>query len=155
MCDLYQNLRRQGFSDLKCVDLPILAAFDRKELPPQAFKSGAQIGRFFEDARGRAFPPDPYHGRLRIEEVKSGRGQDDPAAEPQMKRLLLLRQRYRFGVLVRDGNLHFDVQYRKPRNLKMEAMICGSRGPVFVSASHANVGANDVIWTPDGSAIVR
>ena len=61
-----------------------------------------------------------------------------------------MEQRYRFGVIVRDGNLHFDVQYARSRTLENESMYCATVGNVLVTGSHANVGVNDVIWTPDG-----
>ena len=117
--------------------------FTRQQLPQKAFKSKQHTARFFQDCRGRVFPPDLYHAPSR----------DDYKSTPVNRFSLALRQRYRFGVIVRDGNLHYDVQYELPRRLTNEPMYCASTGDVWVTGSHANVGVNDVIWVPAGKKV--
>ena len=119
--------------------------FTRDKLPAKAFKGKQNTDRFFQDHRGRVFPPDMYHAQNRSENI-----------ETRGNRLsLALSQRYRFGVTVRDGNLHYDVQYELPRQLRGEPMYCGVEGEVLVTGSHANVGVNDVIWVPDGKKVTK
>ena len=124
--------------------------FTRDQLPAQAFKGSQGSDNFFEDAKGRIFPLD-NHGRSRypIEEAPETEHEPDAISNSDVKRVL--EQRYRFGVIVRDGNQHYDVQYPIPRTLRREPMHCAAMGDVWVSGSHANVGVNDFIWTPDGS----
>ena len=114
--------------------------FTRDHLPGKAFKSKQHSEQFFQDSRGRVFPPDPYHAPSRVDDKET----------PVNGLSLALRQRYRFGVTVRDGNLHYDMQYEYPRKLQREPMYCGEEGEVLVTGSHANIGVNDVIWAPDG-----
>ena len=115
--------------------------FDRDALPQVAFKSSQNSCEFFKDARGRVFPPDRFHGRARFTGQTSSR----------LTLSLNLRQRYRFGVIVRDGNIHYDVQYANNRKLRGEPMYCADAGEVTVTGSHANVGVNDVIWVTGGT----
>lgn len=136
----YQELRRDltQMDSLKENLQP--SRFDRQRLPARAFKSLQNTDQFFQDSRGRVFPPDLYHAPSAILE-----------GEASYTRLsLALRQRFRFGVTVRDGNLHYDVQYEIPRQLNREPMQCAMVGPVAVTGSHANIGVNDVIWVPSG-----
>ena len=42
------------------------------------------------------------------------------------------------------------VIYTRPRQFQGEPMYCAAMGDVSVTDTHANVGVNDVIWTPDG-----
>ena len=130
--------------------------FQKGQLHPKAFKSNARHARFFQDHRGRVFPPDLYHAPARelSEHLKDTETQDNPA-QKLPSRLRVLKQRYRFGVVARNGNLHFDVQFELPKQLQNEEMNCSVKGDVFVSGSHANVGVNDSIWVPDGSKVSR
>ena len=114
--------------------------FTRDQLPGKAFKGRQHTDRFYQDQRGRVFPPDLFHAQTRV----------DAEGAHENRLSLALRQRYRFGVTVRDGNLHYDVQYENPRKLQREPMCCAADGEVWVSGSHANVGVNDVIWAPGG-----
>ena len=124
--------------------------FTREQLAGKAFKGGHSVDYFFQDARGRIFPID-NHGRIRygVESGSESGGRSDVIDSSDVRRVL--EQRYRFGVIVRDGNVHYDVQYAIPRKLNREPMHCADMGEVWVNGSHANVGVNDVIWTPDGS----
>lgn len=125
-----------SISDLKDTIIP--SRFTRDQLPNKAFKSQQYTSAFFQDCRGRVFPPDLYHAKSRLNEtLVSGLS-------------LVLRQRYRFGVTVRNGNLHYDVQYELPRKLQKEPMYCAVMGDVVVTGSHANIGVNDVVWVPGG-----
>ena len=128
--------------------------FTRAQLPARAFKGNQGSDYFFEDAKGRIFPLD-NHGRNRYpDEALSETGHEpDVTNNSDVRRVL--EQRYRFGVIVRDGNRHYDVQYAVPRRLQREPMHCADMGDVWVTGSHANVGVNDVIWTPDGSKALR
>ena len=114
--------------------------FTRDQLPRKAFKGAHHSDCFFQDARGRVFPPDLYHGHVR----------DDEGVRLLNGLPRLLSRMYRFGVPVRNGNVHYDVQFTSGRELKGEPMYCAESGAVWVTASHANVGVNDVIWVPDG-----
>ena len=96
------------------------------------------------------FPPDNYHAPSRYADTSSGGDTGEIECAGQSSILQVLQQRYRFGVIVRDGNLHFDVQFEVPRKLSNEPMFCATMGNVVVTGSHANVGVNDVIWVPDG-----
>ena len=138
--DSYRDFARHkiSMSDLKDTIIP--SRFTRDQLPHKAFKSQQHTGVFFQDCRGRVFPPDLYHAKSRLNE-------DDTLARGVS---LVLRQRYRFGVTVRNGNLHYDVQYELPRKLQREPMYCAVMGDVIVTGSHANVGVNDVVWVPGG-----
>ena len=115
--------------------------FTRDQLPGKAFKGQQHTDVFFQDKRGLIFPPDIYHAPVRTNQV----------AQSPSTLSLTLQQKYRFGVLVRDGNLHYDVQYRSPRKLRQEAMYCAMAGNVLVTGSHANVGVNDIVWVPGGT----
>ena len=141
-----------SFEELRGKLLP--KRFTRAQLPAQAFKGNQGSDHFFEDARGRIFPID-NHGRNRypVEEASETGHEPDTINNSDVRRVL--EQRYRFGVIVRDGNLHYDVQYAIPRKLQDEPMYCATMGDVWVSGSHANVGVNDVIWTPGGRKDVR
>ena len=124
--------------------------FTRAQLPARAFKGNQAFDHFFADAKGRIFPLD-NHGRNRYpDEVVSEIGHEPDVTDNSDVRRVL-EQRYRFGVMVRDGNRHYDVQYAIPRQLRSEPMHCADKGDVWVTGSHANVGVNDVIWTPGGS----
>ena len=114
--------------------------FKRDQLPSQAFKGQQHTDQFFQDRRGRVFPPDLFHARNRPHST------DISTSKPSTA----LRQRYRFGVTVRNGNLHYDVQFERQRKLIKEPMHCAVEGNVLVTGSHANVGVNDVIWVPSG-----
>ena len=128
--------------------------FTRTQLPARAFKGNQGSDYFFADARGRIFPLD-NHGRNRypVEAVSETGHEPDAPNNSDVRRVL--EQRYRFGVMVRDGNRHFDVQYAIPRQLRQEPMHCADVGDVWVTGSHANVGVNDVIWTPNGRKDLR
>ena len=141
----YQAFIANGFDmqHLKGKLLP--SRFTRGQLPQRAFKSQQYSDSFFQDLRERVFPPDLYHARSRPSNaVASG---STPSLE--------LQQRFRFGVMVRDGNLHYDMQYKLPRRLAYEPMYCAMEGEVSVTASHANVGVNDVVWVPSGRKTAR
>ena len=128
--------------------------FTREQLPTRAFKGNQGTDNYFQDASGRIFPPD-NHGRVRYPSDPKSEplGEHEAISSSDARRIL--EQRYRFGVIVRDGNVHYDVQYEVPRQLRDEAMYCASIGDVLVTGSHANVGVNDVIWTPGGSKVPR
>ena len=136
----YRRLALDTHSIQSLKDRLLPVRFTRDQLPSQAFKGQQHTDQFFQDTRGRVFPPDPFHAQHR------------PQTETvsTIKPSNYLRQRYRFGVTVRDGNLHYDVQYEKPRKLNKEPMHCAVKGDVLVTGSHANVGVNDVIWVPSG-----
>ena len=130
--------RESCFSGLSSKLLP--TRFTRAQLPAKAFKSSQHTDRFFQDRRGRVFPPDLHHA--------PNRENDESTQEGGLS--LTLRQRYRFGVTVRDGNMHYDAQYELPRTLINEPMYCAIEGNVLVTGAHANVGVNDVVWVPSG-----
>ena len=138
--DSYRKFARREFSVSHLQSELLPTRFTRDNLHSKAFKSPQHTGTFFQDSRGRVFPPDIYHAPGRIDE--------DGIFASELS--LHLRQRYRFGVTVRNGDLHYDVQYELPRKLRREPMHCALVGKVLVTGSHANVGVNDVIWTPDG-----
>ena len=137
----YRQFARKEFNVAHLKSRLVPVRFTRDNLHNKAFKSRQYADRFFRDARGRVFPPDPYHAQNRVDENGSLSNELS----------LHLRQKYRFGVTVRDGDLHYDVQYEYPRELNGELMYCTVMGKVAVTGSHANVGVNDVIWTPDGT----
>ena len=137
---VYQGLSQSTFSVKDMKDTLQPTRFTRDQLPQKAFKGKQHTDTFFQDSRGMVFPPDLFHAPTRSNEK----------AILTDKLSLGLQQRYRFGVTVRDGNLHYDVQYERPRTLRREAMRCSVKGAVLVTGSHANVGVNDVIWAPDG-----
>ena len=119
--------------------------FNRTKLPNKAFKGQQHTDTFFQDCRGRVFPPDPYHGQRRIH--------SDEAVGEELP--LAVQQIYRFGVTVRDGNLHYDVQYEMPRQLNREPMHCAVDGEVRITGTHANVGVNDFVWVPGGKKVTE
>ena len=145
----YRDLLRDNsrLDEMRNILMP--TRFTRDELPQQAFKSSQQADRFYQDQRGRIFPPD-NHGFSRYTGNQGGAESD---AWRSAK--LILEQRYRFGVAVRDGNQHYDVQYAMPQQLQQEVMYCAADGEVLITGSHANVGVNDVIWAPDGKKEAR
>jgi hypothetical protein len=148
ICQSYVNYARSGYPHAALDQLRrnlLPARFDRTQLDQRAFKGSEHSNRFYHDCRGRVFPPDLYHGRVRADLVKTSTLDSVDLIQT------VLRQRYRFGVMVRHGELHFDVQYQLPRRLTREPMWCCLAGPVWVTGSHANVGVNDRIWAPDGS----
>ena len=136
----YQAFMRHGFciQDLRAKLVP--SRFTRSQLPQKAFKGGQYSGLFFQDRRKRVFPPDVYHAMV------TPSLPDAPGATLS----LALQQWFRFGVTVRDGNLHYDLQYELPRKLRNEPMYCAADGAISVTGSHANVGVNDVVWAPGG-----
>ena len=119
--------------------------FTRDQLSGHSFKSRQYSAEFFEDARERVFPPD-----------RSGHGRAHPANAKEFVNEISLRlqQHYRFGVRVRDGNVHYDVQFGSGRRLSRERMHCAQEGEVAVSGTHANVGVNDVVWVPNGAKVL-
>ena len=137
---VYRRLSEEasGFWELGSKLLP--TRFTRNQLPARAFKGLQHTDEFFRDRQGRIYPPDLFHAPNRL------KGAHTSASKLSTS----LQQRYRFGVMVRDGNLHYDVQYETPRRLREEPMHCAVRGDVWVTGSHANIGVNDVIWAPDG-----
>lgn len=140
IASVYMELLQRHSNIHSLTDELLPSRFTREQLPIKAFKGKQHTSRFFQDSRGRVFPPDLYHAPNR-----------DAYEGPQTDGIsLTLRQRYRFGVTVRDGNLHYDVQYELPRKLTKEPMYCATMGDVWVTGSHANVGVNDVIWVPSG-----
>ena len=113
-------------------------------------KGNKHSDRFFQDRRDRIFPPD-RHAQNRYAVGGENDFQSELQSSVRPHPIRVLEQRYCFGVMVRDGNQHYDVQYASPRKLQSEPMYCAATGEVSVTASHANVGVNDVIWTPDGT----
>ena len=113
--------------------------FTREQLPTKVLRGSGNTVRYFQDERGRVFPPDGHHAPSRY-----------PEEGETSEQTHTLRQRYRFGVVVRDGHIHYDVQYENPGQLHNELMHCAIKGEVLVTGSHANVGVNDVVWAPDG-----
>ncbi len=140
ICGTYLELAEGtvGFKSLRDTLRPL--RFNRDQLPGKAFKGKQHTALFFRDLRNRVFPPDPYHGQSRTHSVKA----------PHDEFPWAVRQRYRFGVIVRDGRLHFDLQYELPRKLHREPMYCAEKGEIKVSGTHANVGVNDFVWVPGG-----
>lgn len=127
--------------------------FTKDHLPTRALKGDHHRDRFFQDLRGRVFPPDIFHAPTRSEEFQESHNETITGSvdgDVRSRFMQVLHQRYRFGVVVRNGNLHYDVQYEIPKRLYNEPMYCADAGNVMVTGSHANVGVNDVIWVPDG-----
>lgn len=151
----YREFIKSGLQPQWLTDKLEVRRFTREQLDGHVFKDGQSGNSFFQDCRDRVFPPD-RHGRVRELECDSGTEQEVAnEAVALFADLLVLRQRYRFGVMVRNGEVHYDVQYELPRKLVMEPMYCARSGSVFVSGSHANVGVNDSVWVPDGEKISR
>ena len=138
--DVYSTFAQQSYDVPRLKDSLLPSRFTRDQLHGKAFKGNQYTDQFFQDMRGRVFPPDLYHGK--------NRDQQNETISTTLSEAL--RQKFRFGVTVRDGNLHYDVQYQLPRRLMNEPMHCAATGDVWVTGSHANVGVNDVIWVPDG-----
>ena len=140
---IYKSFNLAGFEIDQLTSALLPNRFTRDQLTQKAFKGSAHATTFFQDMRKRVFPPDLHHAHARESHYKDS-----------ISRLsLALRQRYRFGVTVRDGNLHYDVQYESGRTLNNEAMHCATYGDVLVTGSHANVGVNDFVWVPNGTKI--
>ena len=138
--NIYLELIKREFYSKSLSNELLPSRFTREQLSDKAFKGRQNTDRFFQDCRGRIFPPDLYHAPNReTSESLAGSGLS-----------LTLRQRYRFGVTVRDGNLHYDAQYELPKTFVSEPMYCAIDGNVRVTGSHANVGVNDVVWVPSG-----
>ena len=137
---VYRDFVEQGFKMEDLKENLSTTRFTRDQLPARAFKGSQYSDQFFQDCQGRVFPIDLHHGPARHN------GKEHPGNSLS----LVLQQRYRFGVTVRDGNLHYDVQYEHPKTLQKERMNCAMDGEVLVTGSHANVGVNDVIWVPGG-----
>ena len=139
--ETYSSFTQQTYIMPSLKDKLLPTRFTRDQLPKKAFKGKQHTDEFFQDRRGRVFPPDLFHGQ--------SRGKDGETTPSRLS--LVLRQKFRFGVTVRDGNLHYDVQYEFPRKLRNELMHCAATGDVKVTGSHANIGVNDVIWVPAGT----
>ena len=146
----YLALVRQAISIEALSESLTARRFTRDHLPDRALKGSQYADRFYQDARGRIFPPDRYHPPVRYADSSDTNIAGRLDIEWRSNALTVLHQRYRFGVIVRDGNLHYDVQYEIPKKLYQEPMYCSTVGNVKVTGSHANVGVNDVIWVPDG-----
>ena len=138
--DVYEAIAHHVSDPFSLGNTLLPSRFNRDQLPNKAFKNQQHTDKFFQDCRGRVFPPDLYHAQNR-----NGHSELVGNGLP-----LSVRQRYRFGVTVRDGNLHYDVQFEMPRGLQREPMYCAVEGDVWVTGSHANVGVNDFLWAPDG-----
>ena len=136
----YRDFMQQEFKIAQLKEDLLPTRFTRDQLSSKAFRGSHHSDRFFQDHRGRVFPIDMDHAPARYDDQESSVNGLS----------LVLRQRYRFGVTVRDGNVHYDVQYEYPRALQEEPMHCAKDGDVLVTGSHANIGVNDVIWTPNG-----
>ena len=148
----YRGFAQRNFSFTQLRDELLPSRFTRAQLPNGAFKGQQNSDEFFQDCRGRVFPPDLHHAPSRsIGEPEANEGEEVPS-DQLSEALLVLRQRYRFGVTARNGDLHYDVQYELPRRLRRERMYCAHvRDEVLVTGSHANVGVNDVVWVPGGT----
>ena len=145
----YQEFTQRKVSLLELRDSLAPTRFMRSQLPSRAFKGRQYTDRFFQDRRGRVFPPD-NHAFNRSAEESSVSNNQELQSNRQPDAIQVLEQRYRFGVTVRDGNRHYDVQYELPRKLQKEPMHCAAMGDVWITGSHANVGVNDVVWAPGG-----
>ena len=148
--ETYLQFARREISLERLSETLTTKRFSRNQLPARALKGNHHADRFFQDGRGRVFPSDRYHAPNRYAETSSEGNREGLECAGKSSTLQVLQQRYRFGVIVRDGNLHYDVQYEIPRKLNNEPMYCATIGNVVVTGSHANVGVNDVIWVPDG-----
>ena len=138
--DVYLQIARHTSKAAELRHRLLPARFTRNQLTSRAFKGQQYADEFFQDTKGRIFPPDLFHAHNTIN--------DKEALTDGLS--VVVRQRYRFGVTVRNGNLHYDMQYEFPRKLNKERMYCAIDGEVMVTGSHANVGVNDVIWVPGG-----
>ena len=151
--ETYLSLARREIPMQNLIDSLIPKRFTNDQLPGKALKGDQPRDRFFQDKRGRIFPPDIYHGPSRIAtapDTSSGVKVTKIDQVVQSETMQVINQRYRFGVVARDGHLHYDVQYESPKRLYNEPMYCAATGKVRVTGTHANVGVNDVIWVPDG-----
>jgi hypothetical protein len=153
--EIYSALVREGKISQSIAALKP-GLFRKGQLHPKAFRSKRSSARYFQDHRHRVFPPDLYHAPARelSDDLKGSEASQNQVSKLP-ERIRVLTQRYRFGVLARDGSLHFDVQFESPRQLHNEEMSCSVKGRVLVSGSHANVGLNDSIWVPDGTKVSR
>lgn len=149
--DSYLSLVRQQISTQKLNDVLKVTKIDGDRLAAKALKSTGNNYRVFKDLRGRIFPPNIHHAPSRFADASGKESVGEPEKEDGSDILQVLHQRYRFGVVARNGNLHYDVQYESPRRLQKEPMYCVKDGNVLVTGSHANVGINDAIWVPDGN----
>ena len=147
----YLSIARQETSTQELNDVLKTVKIDRDRLAAKALKSTGNNNRLFRDLRGRIFPPNIDHAPNRIADASGNGIEREPERGGKSEILGVLHQRYRFGVVARDGNLHYDVQYESPRRLSREPMYCVKRGNVLVTGSHANVGINDSIWVPGGN----
>ena len=148
--DTYLSIVRQEALVQELNDVLKAVKIDGDRLAAKALKSTGNNYRVFRDLRNRIFPPNIHHAPNRFAEG-SGKGSEGaPKQDDGSEILQVLHQRYRFGVVARNGNLHYDVQYESPRWLRKEPMYCVKAGNVLVTGSHANVGINDAIWVPDG-----
>lgn len=139
------------FFDADSIDIGInQRVFTRKNLSSKVFKYGQTKLSLYQDSRRRVFPPSLVHAPVRwpVDYFDSTSSLSDE--EKLLSLRLFIQQRYRFGVIVRDGNLHYDVQFQQPEHFSDEPMTCAARGPVRVTGTHANVGVNDVVWAPSG-----
>ena len=141
--------QRSSMQELNHVLKPMKIDSDR--LAAKALKSTGNNSKVFQDCRGRIFPPNIDHAPSRFADTFRKETAPDAEQTDESDILQVLHQRYRFGVVARDGNLHYDVQYEYPRQLRKEPMYCVKTGNVLVTGSHANVGVNDAIWVPNGN----
>ena len=111
--------------------------FLREQLP-KAMKKQQPKAWFYQDARGRVFPPD-----LRPHGVEHG----DWPAEPTALRTYL-SSLFRFGVRMTDG-AHDDVQFEN-RNFDAERFFCSTKGELLVNGTHVNVYPNDFVREEPG-----
>jgi hypothetical protein len=98
----------------------------------------ANSGVFRLDKRGLIFASAPrgQHGAMRVQDVE--------AIDELRQYRLLLEGLYRFGTPLRSGFQH-DVQ-RQNASLVKEKFYCAARHETIeISASHANIFANDVV----------
>jgi hypothetical protein len=109
--------------------------FDREQLPGFLGYQERQV--IFRDARDVIFPcarASELHWRL-------------PDVQPESDLTVLqdfLRSVYRFGTPLPDG-FHHDAQLEGGRDFHDMSFECSRNGPISVSASHANIYANDYI----------
>ena len=148
--DMYLDCVRGHASFESLRDSLSTKRFTRDQLSAKALKGNHHTDRFFQDVRGRVFPPDAFHAPSRYADTPKEGHTEEPEDGEVTGTMQVLNRRYRFGVTARDGNLHYDVQYETPKDLQKESMYCARMGSVLVTGSHANVGVNDVIWVPDG-----
>ena len=149
--DIYLSIARHEISPHQLYDTLKAMKMNSDRLAAKALKSTRSNHRVFRDHRGRLFPPVIDHAPNRYSESSSPGEFKTAYRNDDSDILKVLNQRYRFGVIARNGNLHYDVQYETPRTLHKEPMYCSNDGYVLVTGSHANVGVNDAIWAPDGN----